>query len=264
MMARRVMAGRGGFNPKALFSANEQGVWYDPSDFSTLFQDAAGTTPVTAIEQPVGKILDKSGRGNHAAQSSNSARPTLKQDATGKYYLLFTTNNYLYTINTVNLTSTNKLTYWLAMTRLSNSAFEGEGNILTFRLSNTASGQFGFVTPLFPNQPNTALAFSGGTAFTNSSLFTYYLNEKAIFCASADIGAPYLILRKNATQLYNVTDTQGTGNYGNYNLNINSRWDFSLRVNCTIYQIIVRGAQTPANLITATERYVARKTGVTL
>ena len=60
MMARRVIAGRGGFSPKALFAAGEQGVWYDPSDFSTLFQNAAGTTPVTAVEQPVGLILDKS------------------------------------------------------------------------------------------------------------------------------------------------------------------------------------------------------------
>ena len=44
----------------ALFSSGEQGVWYDPSDFSTLFQDSAGTTPVTAVEQPVGLMLDKS------------------------------------------------------------------------------------------------------------------------------------------------------------------------------------------------------------
>ena len=41
-----------------LFSQGEQGVWYDPSDFSTLFQDSAGTTPVTAVEQPVGLMLD--------------------------------------------------------------------------------------------------------------------------------------------------------------------------------------------------------------
>ena len=44
---------------KALFAAGEQGAWYDPSDLTTLFQDAAGTTPVTAVEQPVGRILDK-------------------------------------------------------------------------------------------------------------------------------------------------------------------------------------------------------------
>ena len=35
-------------------------VWYDPSDLTTLYQDSAGTTPVTAIEQPVGLMLDKS------------------------------------------------------------------------------------------------------------------------------------------------------------------------------------------------------------
>jgi hypothetical protein len=43
-----------------LFGNNEPGVWYDPSDLTTLFQDSAGTTPVTAVEQPVGLMLDKS------------------------------------------------------------------------------------------------------------------------------------------------------------------------------------------------------------
>lgn len=47
------------FNPRAFFAAGEQGIWLDPSDFSTLFQDAAGTTPVTAVGQPVGLALDK-------------------------------------------------------------------------------------------------------------------------------------------------------------------------------------------------------------
>ena len=45
-----------------LFAKGEQGAWYDPSDLSTLFQDAYGTTPVTAVGQPVGLILDKSKR----------------------------------------------------------------------------------------------------------------------------------------------------------------------------------------------------------
>lgn len=45
---------------QGLFSKGEQGVYFDPSDISTLYQDAAGTTPVTAMEQPVGLMLDKS------------------------------------------------------------------------------------------------------------------------------------------------------------------------------------------------------------
>jgi hypothetical protein len=48
------------FNISSLFSGGAPGVWYDPSDYSTLFQDSAGTTPVTAVEQPVGLMLDKS------------------------------------------------------------------------------------------------------------------------------------------------------------------------------------------------------------
>ena len=74
----------------ALFSAGEVGAWYDPSDFSTMFQDSAGTTPVTAVEQPVGKILDKSGRGNHASQATSTSRPTLS----ARYNLLTKTEDY--------------------------------------------------------------------------------------------------------------------------------------------------------------------------
>lgn len=48
------------FRPDMLFANGEQGAWYDPSDLSTLFQDAAGTTPVTADGDPVGLLLDKS------------------------------------------------------------------------------------------------------------------------------------------------------------------------------------------------------------
>lgn len=45
---------------KELFANNEQGFFYDPNDLSTMFQDAAGTVPVTGAGQPVGLILDKS------------------------------------------------------------------------------------------------------------------------------------------------------------------------------------------------------------
>lgn len=56
--ARRRRGGR--FTPLSLFSAGEQGYWLDPSDFSTMFQDTAGATPVTAFGQSVRLMLDKS------------------------------------------------------------------------------------------------------------------------------------------------------------------------------------------------------------
>ena len=73
-----------------LFANNEQGFFYDPNDLSTMFQDAAGTIPVTAAGQPVGLIRDKSGRNNHAFQTTSAARPILRQNAvTGANYLEF-------------------------------------------------------------------------------------------------------------------------------------------------------------------------------
>ena len=49
------------FIPSELFRGGLiDGAWFDPSDMSTLYQDAEGTTPVTAVGQPVGLVLDKS------------------------------------------------------------------------------------------------------------------------------------------------------------------------------------------------------------
>lgn len=64
---------------KSLFSNGEQGFFYDPNDLSTMYQDAAGTVPVTAVGQPVGLIKDKSGRGNHARQTTSASRPAFRQ-----------------------------------------------------------------------------------------------------------------------------------------------------------------------------------------
>lgn len=48
------------FSPLDLFKDGKQGLWLDPSELSTMFQDAGGTMPVTADGDPVGLILDKS------------------------------------------------------------------------------------------------------------------------------------------------------------------------------------------------------------
>lgn len=75
---------------KKLFTNGEQGFAYDPNDLSTMYQDAAGTIPVTAAGQPVGLIRDKSGRNNHAYQAASASRPILQRNATtGAHYLAF-------------------------------------------------------------------------------------------------------------------------------------------------------------------------------
>jgi len=81
----------GSFSPKRLLGPGKlDGAWHDPSDLSTMFQDSAGTTPVTGVEQPVGLHLDKSGNGYHATQSITASRPTLS----ARYNLLTKTEDF--------------------------------------------------------------------------------------------------------------------------------------------------------------------------
>lgn len=44
---------------------------------ASLFQDAAGTSAVSAVEQPVGRAVDQSGNARHALQATSTARPLL-------------------------------------------------------------------------------------------------------------------------------------------------------------------------------------------
>lgn len=50
----------GGASILALFASGEVGLWFEPNDITTLYQDVNGTTPVTAPGQTVGLMLDKS------------------------------------------------------------------------------------------------------------------------------------------------------------------------------------------------------------
>ena len=60
MAVRQMLGGSAPWTPASLFASSEPGVWYDPSDLTTLFEDAAGTIPITTVEKPVGLMLDKS------------------------------------------------------------------------------------------------------------------------------------------------------------------------------------------------------------
>lgn len=50
----------GGFSPRAIIAGSTALLWLDPSDLTTLFQDTAGTQPVTTPGQTVALALDKS------------------------------------------------------------------------------------------------------------------------------------------------------------------------------------------------------------
>jgi len=60
-----------------------------------LFQDAEGTVPVTADGDPVGKMIDQSGNGNHATQSVSGNRPIYKTDGVLHWLEFNGVNSYI-------------------------------------------------------------------------------------------------------------------------------------------------------------------------
>lgn len=62
--------------------SNVPGMWYDPADQSTLFQDELGSQPVTTLGQTVGMMLDKRFGGKPGPQLWSDASATLENGAT--------------------------------------------------------------------------------------------------------------------------------------------------------------------------------------
>jgi hypothetical protein len=250
------------WSPLSLFESGEQGVWYDPSDFTTMFQDSAGTTPVTAVGQPVGKILDKSGRGNHATQATATARPVLQQDGNGKYYLAFDGVDDSMATAAVNFTSTDKISVFAGVRKL----VDITGILLELSANSNATnpGSIGVFAP-GGNTPTFDFRTTGTTEL-NGGKSTEAAPVTRVLTSLHDIGgttsATELAARVNGVEAsLSYINGAGSGNFGNYPLYIGSRGGSSFHFNGRIYSLIVRGALSDAAQIAAAEAYVNSKTG---
>lgn len=248
------------FDPISLFAAGEQGVWYDPSDMSTLFQDAAGTIPVTAAGQPVGMMRDKSGRGNHATQATATSRPIL-QTENGKWYLAFDGGDDGMVTAAVNFTATNKVTVFTGIRKNSDVA---NGSVAELSASATSNpGAFGVFAPANPGVSSFGFRSSGSVIPGSPSLTpaTYPAPITVVLTGLGDISTDTNVQRINGAQQVSLAADQGTGNYGNYPIYIGRRGGSALPFNGNVYSLIIRGAASSAPQITDTENYVNSKTG---
>ena len=252
------------FSPIDLFQSSEQGVWYDPSDFSTMFQDSAGTTPVTATGQPIGKILDKSGNGNHASQATSASRPLLKQDGNGKYYAEFDGVDDGWTVPTLNLTSTNKLTATYGA-KATNYGILCEHSVSTA----TNSGAFVLLPEATAERPDAQ--FSGATGYGFARLTSGQLTTKSTYTCVVTIDlsgttvlgcVPYRSINGNAGLVWGVSGViAGGGNFANYPFYIGSRGGATIRFAGRMYGLIIRGANSSVPELVDSEAWINSKTG---
>ena len=247
------------YDPTTLFSSGQKGAWFDASDRSTLFQDAAGTTPVTAIGQPVGRWLDKSGNNNHATQSNAALRPTWQIDAEGNYNVTFAKVGNQLVTRPIDFTATAQLMVCVGLNVVDSSsagvAVELGADV------NSVNGSFLVGAP--GSATDHSLYLRGTT--TIRAAINNVVDGDDIITGLFDISQATkeleLIPRLNYTQLtgsqitWTGTDA-GTGNFGNLPLFIGSRSGIGTPYGGKIYQLIVRGAAPTGSQVYATENYV--------
>lgn len=241
---RLTQAGAGGgasFDPATLFAGGEFGGWYDPSDLSTMFQDTAGTIPVTTAGQTVARINDKSGRGNNLTQATAANRPAY-QTSGGLHWLEFDgVNDQMATASAIGLSAPII------------SAFVG--------FQNTATGLQG----IWSNDRYRQTTFGTNFRFTTLGVLDYSFNSaisastnvvmSSVFDAAFDVD-----FRKNGAAGTFITGSSDSAG-GEAALEIGARGGANFMAG-RIYQLIVRLGSITAGEVQDCERFVGDKTGL--
>ena len=267
MRARqRTGTGTGGgpsFYPTSLFSSGEKGLFYDFSDMASLFQDVAGTTPITASGQLGARINDKSGNGNYATQSNVALRSQFLQAGGLSYMSLDGVDDEWATSAAMALGGADKVTVCAGVRKLNDAA--------------------GIICESDPNvvaSPGSIMLFSGtgalGTGYTSTArgAATYISSMGAFSSASGDdtsvlysthsISGDLSTLRKNGIAGTSSVVDKGSGGFSDLVLYIGGRGSGSIQFYGYIYSLLII-----ARILTTIERsqleaWTAVKSGVTL
>jgi hypothetical protein len=233
--------------------------WYDPSDISVLYQNSTLTTPVTALNDPIGGVRDKSGKNNNALQATSASRPLWKQDGNGCYNALLDGVDDSWATAAIDFSASNKIAVFAAVRKLSDAAV---GALVEFSATPASNnGSFNILAPRLAPSGGPYSFLSKGTVAADAISINaaFAAPNTAVLTGIGDIANDISILRINGAQSASVVTDQGTGNFGNYPLNIGRRNGATLPLNGQIYQLfIVQGAVTAAE-IAAAEAYCNSK-----
>lgn len=250
---------KGGFTPRAI--AGLLG-WYDPSDLSTLYQDSAMTTPVTADGQPVGALLDKSGNGLHMIQPTSTRRPVFKDQGGLRYLLHDGVDDYL---SRAAVSIGGAVTIAVALRKTGDVAqqFASWYDNGQLQLRSTLSAGNGGVYARAASSANTNLS--------NISAGPYAAPDTMVLVQRAQLSPVSHILRRNGVNVATDTTTsQGSGVYGPAVSGNNGELSLGAVVNATaslsgnIYGAAIYAANLSDADVARLDKYLGRKAGLTL
>ena len=239
------------FDPLVLFKDGKQGVWYDPSDKSTLFQDVAGTVPVTKDGDPVALMRDKSGNGNHATQSVSTARPLYKTDGILHWLEFDGADDYLI-INNLKTTAAFDSFLGIKLTSLKIHVMYGQylatQRGALFYVRNALEG-LSILNGTETIQYNTLIT-------DNNYVFRAVNSEvrqlRSVFVNSVQL--PYSTVYE-ATNVASITTAKFL---------VGTAESFSNYLHGRMYSMIFVGGEVSDTNVETTEKYIAKKSGVTL
>lgn len=247
------------FNPSTFFADGTQGAWYDMSDRSTMFK-VDGTTP--AVQgQAVGKILDKSGNGNHLVQTTESKCPVLRVDDLGNTCLDFVSDDGMRTPENINFGDDSTTT----MSVITACRKESTGlNQTVAELSNSVGGnQGGF--RIFCTSGELWRAIQKGTVANSLTSSAVGNPNRCIITSVSNMSTPRHLYRRNGSVVSDSGSTLGTGTYNNHLLSIGGRaGGLSANLDGKIYALVIVGKEITAQQIDAVEKYMSDKSGVSL
>jgi len=250
------------FDPASMFTPTTPGWVYNLSDFSTLYQDSAGTIPVTAAGQPVGLMLDLSGNGNHASQPTAGKRPIL-QESGGKYSLKFDGVDDFMSTAAIDFSGTDKLSAWVGVQANS----DGFSYIWSLGDSpNTSAGAalvrgFATIGEYGTYLYGTALNYRNSTAYSavDTSVITQALDISGV------TDADEIAMQRNGAPVSYSSGggLAGTGSLPNAPIYLASANGANVFLG-NLYSSVCLGRAATADELTKTQAWVAEKTGVTL
>ena len=256
--------------PAFIFANGEPGVWLDPSDPATVFSDTAGTTQA-GIGDPVALVLDKSGNGNHATQPTLASRPILRE-ADGLRYLEFDGVDDFLATPTIT-PGTDKAQVFAGVRKLNDNVYRW---ICALRSTRDTNGTFTVSASVFADlgeaggRRNWAMEVRGTIRAVRATTASFAAPLTSVLMAqihndgSDNIGSLRVDGQPSALAPATI-DSGSATNFANAVFDIGGDTVNSNFINGNIYSLLVRfGPNLDTATIERTERYVAKRTGVSL
>lgn len=241
---------------KALFASGEKGVMFDLTRAANLYTDSARTTLVTASGDGVGSCTDLSPNAKHGS-SIGSARPTWNSAG---YATFDAFDDYLQTA-AIDFTGTDKITVVASARKLSDAAQ------IIVELSAAVTTNPGSFWLAVDTGGRLWASQARGSAASSGALIAYDTTaapDTAVITATHDIAGDLSRLRRNGVFGTDGTADKGTGNFGNYPLNIGARNASSAFFNGRIYRLLVIGRALTTTERNLAERWAAQPVGIAI